>query len=950
MYGILNKYFVLVCLLLPLVGMAQTSFRISGRVTDKLSGTKIEMVTIQIKELSTWTASNADGDFNFEKIPLGNYTLQATCLGFEPFEAAISVTRDISDYELMLSQMSLGLKEVVIVAKENTSMGSSSKIESTALGHVQPNSLADVMQLVPGQISINPNLSGNNQIAIRNINRPLNPDGNSTMGTAIIIDGSPVNNDANMQTLNTAGLGTVQSYSTAGQGVDLRQIATDNIESVEVIRGVPSVEYGELTTGAVIVRTKAGKSKLNVKMKADPNIKQTTFSKGFLVPGGDNGAINIDFDYTNAYDDLRLPTRSYNRLTGQLGYSNTYFKNSNPLNFNAKISYFSTIDDSKNDPDMLTREIYQSKEQNVGVKFFGNWLAKLPWLTSLTYNISGDFKKQAYYENTVVSSGGATPLPTSMVSGESVGTLLPSSYDSQLNIEGKPYSFFATLKGNLYGKNGSRGSNLMYGIEWRTTGNNGEGQIYDPTRPPFGASSTRQRSFRDVPANKNLALFVEEKLNFTIGTTQLKLQAGVRYNNMLPSGLFSTKGFKSLEPRLNMAYNIFQKSSERSLRELTLRFGYGETSKTPPMIFLYPDKYYHDEIGFNYYPDLLVITTKVVDGVSNPDLKPITNTKLETGVDFDLLGVKVILTGFKEKIQNGFSWEDQFYAMDYKVWNPLSGAGKSPTYSNGEIYYKESGVTKQLPYTMAREFAKYSFPKNSYNIDKQGIEYVLNFGRLKSLRSSFTVDGAYYSIRRNSQALPFGEQIQMSYQGQRFPFLPIYPGGKGDILQRFNSNLRIITHIPELKIVTSLTAQVVWLDKAVNNWEDGGGQPAYFSKGESNLKQYGVTAGADKIFVDPIGYYDKAMLFHPWESNMTFNTPTSYMVKEFMSSNFNTLSYPVACQINLKLTKEIGQWARLSFFANNLFNSRPLFKDPRNDYYQRRNESAYFGAEIKFTL
>ncbi len=944
---------MLVCLLLPFVAMAQIRYRISGKVTDKQSGTKIEMVTIQIKELNSWTASNAEGEFNFEKIPQGNYTLQATCLGFEPYEVPISVTRDIPGYKLMLNQMSLGLKEVVIVARENTSMSSSSKIETTALDHVQPNSLAEVMQLVPGQVTLNPNLARSNQIAIRDINDPLrNPDSNSAMGTAIIVDGTPVNNDANMQTLNTAGGGTAQGYSTAGQGVDLRQIATDNIESVEVIRGIPSVEYGELTTGAVLVRTKAGKTKLNVKLKADPKIKQAAFSKGFMLPGENKGALNVDVDYTNAFDDLRMPTKSYNRLTGQLGYSNTWFKKTNPLSVNAKISYFSTFDNEKNDPDMLLREIYQSKEKSFGFKLFGTWLVKKPWLTNITYNLAGDFKNEDYYEYKVISSSGATPLPTATVSGESVGTLLPSSYDSKLNIEGKPYSYFATVKGTVTGKYGKVYSNLMYGAEWRTTGNNGAGSIYDVTRPPGAGSeaTTRPRSFKDIPANKNLALFLEEKVNFSIGSTRLKTQAGLRYNNMLPTGLFSTKGFKSLEPRLNMTYDIFQNKNGRMIRNLSLRFGYGLTSKSPSMIYLYPNKAYNDEIAFNYYPDLLVIATSVVEGVTNPDLKPITNTKLEAGVDFDLFGVKVLLTGFKEKIENGFNWETQYYVMDYKLWNPLDGAGKNPTFTNGEIYYKENGQTLKLPYTNAKEFARFNKPINSYNIDKQGLEYIFNFGNVKSLRSSFLVDGAFYHIKRISQVIPSSARIGISYQGQRFPYLPVYPGGKGDVIQRLNSNFQVITHIPQLKMVTSVSAQVIWFDKAKYYWADDSGQAVYFSKGANNQKNYGATEGVDKVYIDPIGYYDKGMVYHPWQNNMTYDSPYSFMVDSDKGNYYNMISFPMTLQINLKLTKEIGQRAKLSFFVNNLFNYRPLFKNPNNDYYDRRNETAYFGAEFKFAL
>lgn len=951
MSGIEKRFLILLCLLFPVVAFSQARFRISGKTTDKLSGTKIEMVNIQIKELNTWTASNIEGDFVFEKIPAGSYTLQASCLGYQLYEVAITVNRDISGYKLMLNEMTLGLQEVLIVAKENTTMSSSSKIESTALDHVQPNSLADVMQLVPGQVTLNPNMGRTNQITIRDINEPdRNPDSNSAMGTAIIVDGTPVNNDANMQTLNTAGGGTAQGYSTAGQGVDLRQIATDNIESVEVIRGIPSVEYGELTTGAVLVRTKAGKTKLNVKMKADPRIKQAAFSKGFMLPGENHGAMNVDIDYTNSFNDLRQPTRSYNRMTGQLGYSNTYFRQTNPLSLNVKVSYFSTFDNDKNDPDMLKREIYQSEEQNFGFKLFGSWSVKKPWLTSISYNFAGDFEKQDYYEYKVTSSSGAAPLPTATVSGESVGTLLPSSYDSELNIEGRPYSYFAVVKGMVAGKYGRITNNLMYGVEWRTTGNNGEGRIYDVTRPPTGASSTRPRAFKDVPPNKNLALFMEEKFSFPIGSTRMRTQAGLRYNNMLPSGLFSTKGFMSVEPRLNLTYDIFQKKSEKLFRELSLRFGYGLTSKSPSMIYLYPDKSYNDEIGFNYYPDLLVITTKVIEDVSNPDLKPITNTKLETGVDFNLMGVKVLLTGFSEKIRNGFSWENQYFVMDYKVWNPLSGAGKMPSYSNGEVTYTENGQVLRLPYTNSKVFASYNKPRNSYNIDKKGLEYVVNFGRVKSLHSTFSVDGAYYHIKKISQVLPFGETKLMSYLGQRFPYLPIYPGGDGDVSQRLNSNFQVITHIPKLKMITSLSTQVIWFDKTVSYWNGENGSPVYFSKGPNNEKYYGVTKGVDRIFVDPIGYYDMDMVYHPWETGMTYNSPYYFMVKEYKSNNYNMVSFPVTYQINLKLTKEIGDRAKLAFFVNNIFNHRPLYRNPNTDYYLRRNETVYFGAEFKLTI
>ena len=46
--------------------------------------------------------------------------------------------------------------------------------------------------------------------------------------------------------------------STVFVGTDLRQISADNIDNVEVVRGIPSAEYGDLTSGLVIVHSKVG--------------------------------------------------------------------------------------------------------------------------------------------------------------------------------------------------------------------------------------------------------------------------------------------------------------------------------------------------------------------------------------------------------------------------------------------------------------------------------------------------------------------------------------------------------------------------------------------------------------------------------------------------------------------------------------------------------------------
>ena len=941
-------FLILICLFTAGMTYAQPNVKLTGKITEK-SGGKIELVAVQIKELNRWTTTNNEGIFTFEKIPTGQYTLQAVCLGYEPVEKTVAIGSGTGEITLLMDQSTLALEEVIVTAKEHTSLSSSSKIESAALMHVQPTNLADVMQLVPGQITINPDMSKSNQIAIRDINTANDPDDNSAMGTAIIVDGTPVNNDANMQTLNTAGGGTAQSYSTAGQGVDLRKIPTDNIESVEVIRGIPSVQYGDLTTGAVLVKTKAGKTNLFAKAKSDPKIKQFALSKGFLLPGKKSGAMNIDVDYTYAMDDLTLPAKSYKRITGQLGYSNTLFKDSKPLSINVKMNYYSTLDDNKNDPDLLRQEVLQEEEKNAGLKLFGTWWVQKPWLTNIAYNFSGDYTRQTVYEHRVITNAGVTVLPTAIVSGEYVGSFLPTIYTSDLTIDGKPYNFFGTVKANINKKLGRIDNKLMAGAEWRSSGNNGEGKIYDLTRPPSGASSTRPRAFNDIPMSRDLALFAEDIIDIPIGSTSLRSQFGLRYNNMLPKGLFLTDGFMSVEPRVNVTYNILEKSKSGFLKDLAVRLGYGKTSKNPTMIFMYPDKSYQDEISFNYYPDLIVATTKVIDDTSNPNLKPITNTKYEAGVDLKIKGVKISLTGFSEKIINGFSFEREYLVMKYNKWDQLSGAGKQPKYQNGAITYQENGLTKTLPFTQKQEFHYYGTPRNTYNVDKKGIEYILDFGNIKRIKTKLTVDGAYYHITKIEDVMPYNLTIGASYQGEKFPFVSVMPGGKGNTKQRLNSNFKVTTHIPKIRMVVSLATQVIWTDKTAYYWNYNN-SPVAYSLTPNKEKLYGNYTGVDKIFIDPIGYYDKQMVHHDWISGNSFVAPYSFMVNELRSDYFTTERYPVLMQFNLKLTKELGNKVQFSFFANNLFDQRPVYKTVHGGSYIRMNQSAYFGAELKLSL
>ena len=56
-------------------------------------------------------------------------------------------------------------------------------------------------------------------------------------------------------------------------------------------------------------------------------------------------------------------------------------------------------------------------------------------------------------------------------------------------------------------------------------------------------------------------------------------------------------------------------------------------------------------------------------------------------------------------------------------------------------------------------------------------------------------------------------------------------------------------------------------------------------------------------------------------------------------------------QFNLNLTKEIGDVARISFFANNFFRSYPIKKSYRYPgMFDRKNSDFFFGMELTLKL
>lgn len=212
---------------------ASNAFTVRVTVLEKGTNESVMMASCYLHPLEAYTVTNIDGKATFSKIPNGRYTLEVRYVGYEKYQMVVDVTHDL-DFKISITPTSLALKEVVVTAQQKASGASTtSVIGRQAIDHLQASSLGDIMQLLPGKQMGNLDLTQQSNLQLRT----LVNNNTSAFGSSIVVDGMPLSNNATM----TAG-----GFSSAAfVGTDLRQISADNIDNVEVVRGIPSAEYGD---------------------------------------------------------------------------------------------------------------------------------------------------------------------------------------------------------------------------------------------------------------------------------------------------------------------------------------------------------------------------------------------------------------------------------------------------------------------------------------------------------------------------------------------------------------------------------------------------------------------------------------------------------------------------------------------------------------------------------
>lgn len=888
-------------------------FSISGKVVDAKTGEPVIGAAVNVEDTGIWAISDENGKFFLPDIRPGDYAVQFSCLGFVDKRLSFVVKKDIPNLTIKLDQNTLALNSVVVTAeRDKEGMNTSLKFGANALNHLQMSNVTDISALLPGGKTVNPDLTTDNAVSLRSGGLAA---GNAAFGTALEVDGVRVGNNASFGSMS--GTGT-------------RNISTENVQSIEVITGVPSAEYGDLNSGMVRINTRKGLTPWNITFAVNPRTYQASASKGIDLMKN-RGVLNVSAEWTRATQKLSSPYTSYTRRGFSASYSNTF---KNVLKFEAGATGNICGMNTKNDPDAYKGTWSKVRDNVLRANTSLTWLLRKSWITNLKLDASVNYNDNRSQDHAYGSSASMLPAVHSELAGYYLADRLPVSYFSDKVIDSKELDYAASLKYEWFKKSGKRLSKLKAGVQWKANGNVGEGEYYKD--PSVAANGYRPRPYSQYPFMHNVAAYIEEDYTFPIGKTSLQISAGLRLENLFVKDT-DYKNVSSLSPRFNAKWKISD--------NLSIRGGWGVSEKLPSFYILYPVQKYRDiqTFGFSHGDSSsYVYYTQPYKMLFNENLKWQKNYNAEFGIEAYFLRTSVSLVGFFNKTKNPYTYQNIYTPFSYNIMSVPSGymVPDNPEIrvdsQTGQVYMRGSNEefwTPMVTKVTDKTFFESQMPGNGDDIYRTGAELIVDFPEIAPIRTKFRLDANYAYTHYIDNTLNWTYRTGWSHtslSNRSYQYVGIYANGgesgtfNGKESHSLNANLTAITHIPEARIVITCRLEMSLLSRFRNLSRYQGKEYAY------NVNADGVESIGGSIYgsnnytaIRPVKYMDENGDVHDFTDKEASDPAfANLIIKSGNAYTFSQDGYGAYLSANLSVTKEIGDHVSLSFFANNFTNSR----------------------------
>jgi Fe(3+) dicitrate transport protein len=274
---------------------------IKGKVIDANTNENLVGVNVYFLNTTLGAASNSAGNFEITNIPIGEYTIVASLIGYEPERREVSIeSKTPVEISIQLSERLLEVgtgkidtlrkiydfPQVDIIGRRpsliNRIPGSANIISSTELNYIKPVTGNEMFKKVSGINVVDEEGAGlRANIGIRG----LDPDRSRTV--LMMEDGVPI---------ALAPYGEPEMYYSP---------AIDRMKSIEVLKGSGSILYGPQTIGGVI----------NYITNDPPLISRVALN----IRGGENGFFTGRASYGSTIDNVGFNIGFLHKQAEKLG-------------------------------------------------------------------------------------------------------------------------------------------------------------------------------------------------------------------------------------------------------------------------------------------------------------------------------------------------------------------------------------------------------------------------------------------------------------------------------------------------------------------------------------------------------------------------------------------------------------------------------------------------------
>jgi len=793
---------------------------IGGRVLEMETERGLSDVVVSLEGTEIAALTDSVGRYRLVDVPAGPRVLRAQRVGFAVARLQITVpaggalTRDIR-----LSVSALRMEDITVTAdaasRARGELGTASVIERDAIEHLTATSLSGVLQLVPGFQAQVPGLDGVEQVSLRSVPTASNlfgvsagagvnrtPADLASFGTLIVLDGIPLSNNANLQSLGPRGGNDLRFTTSANGGIDLRRIPASTIERVEVIRGVPSVRYGDLTQGAIVVETRAAPVPPILEAKFDERTMEGSGVGGFTFAGPGHAG-TLAFDIARTLTQPGTADDESTRIAGQLAHRAAFGgrraeAGSDPkLSLDTRIDLFQLIDDRPENPDVRPDREFRSRDR--GLRVAERARLRLREGSHLSFSGTLSVLDQSSFSRAPQVSG-VQPFTDRITEGRQEGFYIGGFYTARVDVDGTPWLAYSRLEWENRFAGIGADHELVAGSELRREWNTGPGLQFDPEFPPFVSFNgvrgyDRPRRYDEIPALVTSGFYLGDRVSTSLGPLPVNVQAGLRYDLLHDEGSwFGGVRDGVVQPRVNLEV--------QPASGLRLRGGWGRTAKAPALGDLFPAPQYFDLVNVNFFANdpaerLAVLTTFIRDP-TNPELGFSRGRKAEAGVELGLGGATLSLVAFRDAIEGGvgIGSEPAFIPRDhFALSDSTTGNGVPPMIIEPPV------STDSVPILIDR-------PGNILDVVNRGLELTATLPEIAAIGTRLNLTGSWVETETSSDARFFGTRndfrtFQLSSAQSRTP----YWEGFAERGERILFLYRIIHHQPTLGLVATLTIQ-----------------------------------------------------------------------------------------------------------------------------------------------